>query len=468
MAEKLTDISNVVTTLADGDLIYTVDISDPTDDAAGTSASITLTNFRTTMLASWTTLGAYGITDAATSAQGALADSALQAAHDVTNDHLDWTVDLGGTNIHTGNYVNTVYTHPTTAGNKHVPTAGSSGQYLKWSASGTAVWDTVTAGEVGADPIGTDNSDDNATNSQYSSLVTDSGEPATLRNGGSPTLGAGVTAGEMQTLLVVDPAGTINYSHPTSAGNKHIPTAGSADDYLKWSASGTAVWAPVVGGLTVTAEKTGNYTAANNEKVPCDTSGGAFTLTFPPTPSVGDRVAFIDVGDNFGTFNLTLGRNGVNIIGLAEDMTVDVAGANFTFIYIDATEGWFADTGVAGGLAGVQGATGAQGDAGEPKVTQNIQTGTTYTLVLTDEGKLVTMSNAAASTLTIPANASVAYDVGTRIEIAQLGAGQLTVAITSDTLNSADSYVKLAKQFTAATLTKTATTTWLLVGNLVA
>jgi len=42
----------------------------------------------------------------------------------------------------------TVYTHPTTAGNKHIPSGGSSGQILRWSAAGTAVWgvdnDTVT------------------------------------------------------------------------------------------------------------------------------------------------------------------------------------------------------------------------------------------------------------------------------------------------------------------------------------
>ena len=35
---------------------------------------------------------------------------------------------------------NTVYTHPTTAGNKHIPAGGSAGQILKWSAAGTAVW----------------------------------------------------------------------------------------------------------------------------------------------------------------------------------------------------------------------------------------------------------------------------------------------------------------------------------------
>ena len=45
----------------------------------------------------------------------------------------------------------TVYTHPTTSGNKHIPSGGSSGQFLKWSADGTAAWGadnntTYTAG----------------------------------------------------------------------------------------------------------------------------------------------------------------------------------------------------------------------------------------------------------------------------------------------------------------------------------
>ena len=35
---------------------------------------------------------------------------------------------------------NTVYTHPTSSGNKHIPSGGSSGQILRWSADGTAAW----------------------------------------------------------------------------------------------------------------------------------------------------------------------------------------------------------------------------------------------------------------------------------------------------------------------------------------
>ena len=44
----------------------------------------------------------------------------------------------------------TVYTHPTTAGNKHVPTAGATDQYLKYTSSGTAVWADVSGGATGA------------------------------------------------------------------------------------------------------------------------------------------------------------------------------------------------------------------------------------------------------------------------------------------------------------------------------
>ena len=40
-------------------------------------------------------------------------------------------------------FTDTVYTHPTTSGNKHIPAGGSSGQILRWSADGTAVWGNV-------------------------------------------------------------------------------------------------------------------------------------------------------------------------------------------------------------------------------------------------------------------------------------------------------------------------------------
>ena len=98
-------------------------------------------------------------------------------------------------------------------------------------------------------------------------------------------------------------------------------------------------------------------------------------------------------------------------------------------------------------------------------VSINEQTGTTYELVLDDGGKLVTLDNAAAVTLTIPDSGTVAYAIGERIELAQLGAGQVTIA-SAATINSKDGLVALTGQYSGATLTQTAVDVWLLVGDL--
>lgn len=99
-------------------------------------------------------------------------------------------------------------------------------------------------------------------------------------------------------------------------------------------------------------------------------------------------------------------------------------------------------------------------------VPENAQTGTTYTLVLTDAGKMVSMSNASAITLTVPTNASVAFPVNTRIDLLQLGAGQVTVSPTGITLQSSGSKQKLTGQYSGATLWKKATDTWVLIGDI--
>ena len=97
----------------------------------------------------------------------------------------------------------------------------------------------------------------------------------------------------------------------------------------------------------------------------------------------------------------------------------------------------------------------------------NAQTGTTYTTVLADDGKLVTCDNAASIALTIPPNSSVAYGIGTQINIMQLGAGTVTITAGAGvTLRSAGSKLKTDAQYAVATCCKIATDTWVVVGNL--
>lgn len=114
---------------------------------------------------------------------------------------------------------------------------------------------------------------------------------------------------------------------------------------------------------------------------------------------------------------------------------------------------------------GAQGATGATGPAGDPTLTINAQTAS-YTLVLSDASKLVEVSNASANTVTIPLNSSVAFATGTQINILQTGAGQTTIAGTSGVTVNATPGLKLRAQWSAATLIKRATDTWVVVGDL--
>jgi hypothetical protein len=89
-----------------------------------------------------------------------------------------------------------------------------------------------------------------------------------------------------------------------------------------------------------------------------------------------------------------------------------------------------------------------------------------YTLVLADKNKIVEMSVATANTLTVPPNASVAYAVGSQINILQTGAGQTTVTAGAGVTINAAPGLKMRTQWSYATLVKRATNTWVLVGDI--
>jgi hypothetical protein len=99
----------------------------------------------------------------------------------------------------------------------------------------------------------------------------------------------------------------------------------------------------------------------------------------------------------------------------------------------------------------------------------NAQTGTSYTLVLTDVAKVVSLSNAAAITLTVPPNSSVAFPVGTQMLFYQGGAGQVTLTAGAGvTIRSSGAKLKLVGQYAVAGIIKLATDEWVAFGNLTA
>ncbi len=103
-------------------------------------------------------------------------------------------------------------------------------------------------------------------------------------------------------------------------------------------------------------------------------------------------------------------------------------------------------------------------------VTLNAQTGVTYTFVLADNGKLVTLSNASAITATVPTNASVAYATGAIINIQQIGAGQVTIVgdtgVTITSTGATATTPKTRAQYSAASIVKTGTDSWTVIGDI--
>lgn len=100
--------------------------------------------------------------------------------------------------------------------------------------------------------------------------------------------------------------------------------------------------------------------------------------------------------------------------------------------------------------------------------TLNDQTGTTYTPVLTDQYQvLVTRSNASASTMTIPTNASVAFPVGTVITVLNKGAGAVTIsgAVGVTVLSAgATAASPVLNQYKSCALIQTSANNWFVVG----
>ena len=192
-------------------------------------------------------------------------------------------------------------------------------------------------------------------------------------------------------------------------------------------------------------------------------------------PTASDLVT--DLPADFETFGQAVATSMADLLGgTTGQMLTKATNTDMDFTWVTPQVGDITAVTVTSPITGggTSGSVGIAYDyAAGSKVTTQAQTGTTYTFVLADaDQKLVTASNASAQTYSIPTNASVAFPIGTVINIIQIGAGQVTIqAVTSGTTtvlsNGATAAApKLRVQYSAASLIKVATDTWYVVGDI--
>jgi hypothetical protein len=229
-----------------------------------------------------------------------------------------------------------------------------------------------------------------------------------------------------------------------------------------WPASGTA--------RTITLELLQDGTGTNTVTWPAGvltaptvtTTGNAVTLITLSTRDGGTTIYAVGTADGGGG---GLASTDIDTSAELRDIVTDESGTGALIFAGGAIGAATAttpsaadnDTSVAT-TAFVQGEIDSQA---APIPTVNGQTGTTYTLVIGDANKVVTMTNGSANTLTIPPNASVAFATGTIVIVGQLGAGATSIdPDTGVTLNGGTSTIAMSGQRTWTSLLKTGTNAW--------
>ena len=159
----------------------------------------------------------------------------------------------------------------------------------------------------------------------------------------------GVTSSTAE-LNILDAVSRGSLIYGNSSGATALLTKGGASTVLTSDGTDIAWAAPAASGVTYVT-KTANYTTQDLEGVLANTSGGAFTVTLPASPSAGAQVIVADSGDAFGTNNLTVARNGETIDGTAADLVLDITGVSVQLVYNGSTWRVYAQVGGKGGNA---------------------------------------------------------------------------------------------------------------------
>ena len=132
-------------------------------------------------------------------------------------------------------------------------------------------------------------------------------------------------------------SGTVNSTTITNSGT--LTNSGTITN--TGTISGGTISGTIDGSVNwQTTVKTTAFTATAGEGYFCNTTSAAFTVTLPASPSAGDIVGIKDYANTADTNNITIGRNGSNIQGVANDYVISTEGLSIVLLYVDATKGW--------------------------------------------------------------------------------------------------------------------------------
>jgi len=163
----------------------------------------------------------------------------------------------------------------------------------------------------------------NTTNSGNSAYI-DAGELAINLTDGKMFSSNGTVSFEVGSNLSFLAVGTIAANGSNGSSGQVLSSNGTG---IYWaSAAGAAAWQTI----------TTTYTAVSGNRLLVDTSGGAFTITLPATPSSGDTVELVDAAE-WGLNNLTVARNGSTIEGFSDDLLITNTGVTVLLIYNGTT-----------------------------------------------------------------------------------------------------------------------------------
>jgi hypothetical protein len=209
----------------------------------------------------------------------------------------------------------------------------------------------------------------------------------TATNGTTVVLAVAAAAGDLVDIVA------LNISFTSGVTSVGTPTS---NQLAAWTGSTSIqgvnsfpVWQSV---------QTGNFTSVAGNSYPVDTTSGAVTATLPASPSSGQIVQFSDYAGTWATNNLIISRNGNKINGVTGDFLASAKRETVSLVYIDATQGWLAYSGVnltnpapytvsylitAGGGGGGQGyQAGGGGAGGFLTGSTSLLGGTTYTVTV--------------------------------------------------------------------------------------